>query len=59
MGLYFAKAGDPDMNCIPQVHCGKNTTFPQVTVYVRAIHLFGVRGARQGPSRKYKDDVAL
>lgn len=59
MGLYFPKAGDPDMNCIPQVDCGKNTTFPQVTVCVRAIHLSGVREARQGPSWEYKEDVAL
>lgn len=35
------------MHCIPQVHCGKNTTFPQVMIYVRAIYLSSVKVARQ------------
>ena len=58
-GLHFSKAGDPAMNCILQFHCGKNTTFPQVMASMRAIHLSGVRGARQGQSWKCKEDVAL
>lgn len=42
-GLSLGKASDLDMYGIPQAHCDKNTTFPQVMVYMRAIYLSNVR----------------